>query len=78
MHRFFVKNKKSINQRTDVGRRLTSIDDNNCNENRNKTRRDHDDTKKFYSNNQLLPKLIGWSRRGDGIIIGNEKIMFEL
>ena len=52
--------------------------DNNSNENRNKSRRDHDITMAGSCNNREVAKLPTWSVRGDGVLIGNQQIKFEL
>ena len=70
---FLLKTKnQSINGQTSM------MLDNNCNENRNKTRRDHDDTQACYQNNQLILKILAWFARGDCVPIGNQKNKFEL
>ena len=68
---FFVKNKK-INQRVNRGRMLTTTI-----KNRNKSRRDHDDTQAGSSNNQLALKILAWFARGDWSQYSNQKIIFE-
>ena len=60
---FLLKTKNRIDQRTDAAE--TTINDNNSNENRNKTRRDHDTTMATAMNNKLLAELKGWSDKGD-------------
>ena len=72
---FFAKNKK-INNSTDrrwsetphthgVSRNDRSLLNNNSNENRNKSRRDHDITMAGSYNNREVAKLPTWSDRGD-------------
>ena len=51
---------------------------NNSNENRNKTRRDHDLTMAGSFNNREVEMLPTWSDRGDGVLIGNQKNIFEV
>ena len=48
------------------------------NENRDKTRRDHDITMAGSYNNREVAKLPTWSDRGDCLLIGNQRIKFEL
>ena len=67
---------KTKNQST---RKTTEVPNaNNSNENRNKTRRDHDITMAGTFNDKLPAKLTGWSDTGDGVPIGNQMIIFEL
>ena len=64
---FFVKNSK-----TQSTCKTTEVPNaNNSNENRNKTRRDHDITMAGYWNNQILAIILAWSTRGDCLLIGN-------
>ena len=78
---FFVKNKKlyqSTDRRRSETRRSLETFDNNSNENKNKSRRDDDITMVGTYNNRVPSKLTGWFHRGDVVLIGNQKIMFEL
>ena len=46
--------------------------------NRNKSRRDHDITMAGTFNDKQIAKLSRWFDRGDCLLIGNQRIKFEL